>query len=94
MVELVAVTALTDNRLQVTFSDDVVGELDLSALIGRGVFSALRDPAFFRSVSIGEGGEITWGGKVDMCADAAYLEVTGKRPEDLFPGLTAKGPHA
>lgn len=94
MVKLVTVDALPDYRLRVAFSDGVVSEIDLSYLIGRGVFSALSDPAFFQRVSVGEGGEITWDGKVDMCADAVYLQVTGKTPEELFPGLAAKGSHA
>ena len=94
VVKLVAVEALPQWRLKVAYSDGVEGEVDLSDLVGQGVFQVLSDPDVFRQVSIGNGGEITWAGKVDICSDSVYLQVTGKRPEDIFPGLAAKGSHA
>ena len=30
----------------------------------------------------------------DMCADALYLEITGKTPEELFPRLAEARTHA
>ena len=94
MVKLVAVEALPQWRLKVAYSDGVEGEVDLSDLVGQGVFQVLSDPDVFRQVSIGSGGEIAWGDKVDICPDAVYLEITGKRPEELFPNLLPKGSHA
>jgi hypothetical protein len=29
-----------------------------------------------------------WPGEVDLCPDALYLDVTGKRAEEIFPTLT------
>ena len=94
MIELVAVEALPQYRLRVVYSDGVEGEVDLSDLVGQGVFSVFTDVEFFGRVSVGSGGEITWEDKVDICPDAVYLEITGKRPEELFPSLTPKGSHA
>ena len=94
MVTLVTVEALPQYRLRVVYSDGVQGDVDLSDLVGQGVFSVFSDPEFFGRVSIGSGGEITWKGKVDICPDAVYLELTAKKPADLFPSLTAKGSRA
>ena len=91
MIKLVAVEALPQYRLRVAYSDGVEGEVGLSDLVGHGVFSVLSDAEFFAQVSIGSGGEISWEGKVGFCSDAVYLQVTGKKPEDIFPSLAARG---
>lgn len=36
---------------------------------------------------IGPSGELTWGGRVDLCPDSLYLRVTGKKAKDIFPAL-------
>jgi len=74
----VKVEPLPGFRLRVTFADGVAGEIDLSRDVGRGVFAPLADPAFFTRVQIGEGREICWPGEIDICPDAAYLEITGR----------------
>lgn len=84
---MVDVQVLGGYRLRLAFDDGVVGEVDLSDKVGRGVFAAWADPAFFMSVRIGESGELVWSDSVDLCADALYLEVTDLRAEDLFPAL-------
>ena len=94
MVRLVAVKALPQYRLRVVYSDGVEGEVDLSDLVGQGVFSVFSDPEFFGRVSIASGGEITWEDKVDICPDAVYLDITGKAPEELFPNLSSKRSYA
>lgn len=45
-----------------------------------------RNLAFLRSLA--------WGDQVDLCPDALYLKVTGKRPEDLFAVLRQEPIHA
>ncbi len=35
---------------------------------------------FFRKVRIGNYGQIAWSDDLDICSDAAYLEITGKIP--------------
>jgi hypothetical protein len=60
------------------FDDNVEGEVDLSDLAGRGVFSAWTDRNFFESVSLGPDRGITWPGGLDLCADSLYLHLTGK----------------
>jgi hypothetical protein len=63
-------------RLGVVFSDGVAGEIDLSGDVGRGVFAPLADPEFFARVRLGEGRRICWSAEIDICPDAAYLEIT------------------
>ena len=87
MFKPMSVIPLPGHRLQITYSDGVAGEVDLSHLAGKGVFALWNDPCAFERVSIGEGGEIKWSDEVDICADALYLEITKKSPADIFPAL-------
>jgi hypothetical protein len=49
-------------------------------LVGRGVFAAFSDPAFFAQARVGEGGRsLEWPGERDFCADALWFEA---HPED------------
>jgi len=87
MRRVVAVQALGGYRLRVVFDDGVAGDIDLTARVGRGVYAAWADPVFFRSVRIGDLGELAWSDAIDLCPDALYLDVTGRKAEDLFPAL-------
>lgn len=91
MLQLVDVTPLPGYRLRLRFADGVEGEVDLSGLVGKGVFSLWNDPGAFETVSVGASGEIRWSDQVDLCADAMYMEITGKSPEDVFPSLRKAG---
>lgn len=88
------VKALENYRIWVKYSDGVEGEVDLSDLVGKGVFATWQDVRAFQKVHIGPGGEIAWDEEIDLCPDAIYLKITGKRPEDLFPKLRQPVPHA
>jgi hypothetical protein len=81
------VEALEDYRISLSFDDGTAGEVDLSDLAGRGVFVGWTDYADFRKVTVGETGELVWPSGVDLCPDALYLRVTGKKPEEEFPVL-------
>ena len=87
MYTIAKVTVLDDYKIELTFDDGASGTVDLSPHVGQGVFAAWNDPEVFRAVRIGSSGELMWGEDIDLCADALYMEVTGKRPEDIFPGL-------
>ncbi len=89
MVKPVSITALPGYKLRVEYADGVTGEVELSHLVGKGVFAAWNDPTVFESVAIGDQGEIRWNDDIDLCSDAIYLEITGKSPEDIFPNLKA-----
>ena len=90
MLKPVAVTALPKYKLRVEYTDGVTGEVDLSHLVGKGVFAAWNDRAAFEAVTIGDHGEFMWSDDIDLCSDAIYLEITGKSADDLFPNLQVR----
>ena len=94
MNKISKVKALPGYRLELEFENGVSGTVDLSNEVGKGVFALWRDPLFFEQVAIGSAGELMWGDKIDLCPDALYLKVTGKKPEDLFPTLRDLPAHA
>ena len=87
MRKISKVKALQGYRLGLEFDDGVSGTVDLSYLVGKGVFALWRDRPTFEQVRIGSSGELVWGDQIDLCPDALYLKVTGKKPEDVFPAL-------
>ncbi len=80
MVRPTKVEPLSGYRLRITYADGVEGVIDLSDQVGRGVFEPLKDENEFRKVRIGDYGQIAWSDDLDICSDAAYLEITGKIP--------------
>ena len=88
------VKVLPGYRLELEFDDGVFGTVDLSEAVGKGVFSLWQDPLAFDQVCIGSSGELAWGDRIDLCPDALYLKVTGKKPEDIFPALRDQPTHA
>ncbi len=71
------------------FEDGTEGEIDLSDVALQGVFAAWSDRAFFESVHLTPHGSVAWSEELDLCADALYLELTGKSAEEVMPGLRA-----
>ena len=75
--------------IELTYADGVSGTIDFSDHVGKGVFQKWQDRASFETVHIGEHGQLAWDEDIDFCPDALYLELTGKKPEDLFPNLAS-----
>lgn len=94
MRKISKVKVLPRYQLALEFDDGVSGTVDLSEAVGKGVFAVWSDPLVFEQVSIGSAGELVWGEKIDLCPDALYLKVTGKKPEDIFPALRNPPNHA
>lgn len=84
--ELVEVEARDGFKVWVRFDDGISSEIDLSHLVGKGVFKAWDDRRFFEQVFIGEGGEVSWPDDIDLDPYKIYMDVTGKTVEDMFPG--------
>ena len=85
----VAIEARRDYRLWVCFDDGAEGEIDLSGRAGRGVFKIWDEPGVFESAAISPHRTIRWSDDAELCADAVYLEITGRDPEEVLPGLRA-----
>ena len=94
MRKIVSAETLPGYQLRLRYDDGVEGVVDLSAEVGRGVFAIWTSLEAFARFRIERGRRIVWSDDVDLCADALYLEVTGQRPEDLFPRLKGEVAHA
>ena len=94
MHRITNIKILKQYRIELTFADGTCGIINLSDLVGHGVFSQWDDYDEFLKVKIGDAGELVWGDKIDLCPDSLYLEVTGKTPEDIFPDLKRELVHA
>ena len=81
-------------RLELKFDNGETGVVDLSSYVGQGVFAAWERPGVFENVAVTSEGAVDWPGEIDMCPDALYLRMTGKRPEDIFPALGNRMSHA
>ena len=86
MARPVEVKALPNFRIWLRYDDGTTGDVDLSDLVGRGVFNAWHDIGFFNSVKLGSHGAIEWGSDLDICPDAGDedlpLRVRGIRSAD------------
>ncbi|NPA93395.1 MAG: DUF2442 domain-containing protein [Chloroflexi bacterium] len=85
MPRLIAVKPIPHYRLWLRYADGTEGEVDLSDLAGQGVFTAWQTPGFFQRVHLGSHGEVQWSEDIELCADALYLRLTGKKAEEIFP---------
>ena len=94
MVRPTDVTALEDYRIWIRYSDGSAGEVDLAHLAGRGVFAAWNDPRCFKDVHLGPAGAVAWGDDIELCPDALYIRLTGKRLEEVIPGVKAQAERA
>ncbi len=93
-MKIIRVKPLPGYRLEIEFAGGESGTVDLSELVGQGVFAAWEQPGVFDEVTVSGEGAVAWPGDLDMCPDALYLRMTGKRPEDIFPALRNHAAHA
>ena len=66
----------------------------LSDLTGKGVFQAWDHPGVFDRVHVAPHGAVAWNQDIELCPDALYMELTGKSPEQLLPGLERQSRYA
>ena len=93
-MEITAAKPLANYHLQLDFKNGERGVVDLSEFVGQGVFAAWQQPGAFEEVAVTAEGAVQWPGEIDMCPDALYLRMTGKKPEELFPSLRTRFSHA
>ena len=90
MFQPIEVRALPGYRLEIVYANGAAGEVDLSDLAGRGVFALWEEPGAFENVHITPWRAIAWSDDVELCADALYLRLTEKDPEEVFPSVVER----
>ena len=90
MQKIVKFKVLNDYKVKLEYENGVKGTVDLSYLVGKGVFALWNDYKLFQNVKIGSSGELSWNDQVDLCPDSLFLKITNQSPEDIFPMLKRK----
>ena len=93
-MRITSAKSLPNFQLELQFDNGESGVVDLSPLVGRGVFAAWEMPGVFEQISLTSEGAVEWPGELDLCPDALYLRMTGKKVEDVFPTLHSRYSHA
>ena len=83
MIRAIEVTPRPHYRLQLRYSNGVTGEVDVSHLVGRGVFKAWEDESFFLNVRLTPYGAVAWDREIELCAGALYLQLPGRTLSEL-----------
>jgi hypothetical protein len=81
------VTYAGDYSIQIEFEDGINGIVNLSDLIGAGIFSVLKDPVQFAKVYT-TGYSVAWSDDLEIDAANIYSELTGKDPATYFTQTT------
>lgn len=78
LYDVTEVKALRGFKIWVRFEDGLEGEVDLSDLVGRGVFQRWADdPSEFLQATVDpESGTVVWPGDLDVAPDRLYQDVT------------------
>ena len=78
MRRITEATARSGYRLFIRFEDGANGEVDLSELVGKGIFSSWKDQSVFAKVGIDRvSGTVSWPGGIDLDPDNLYHDITG-----------------
>ena len=78
MERIKEVKPLLEHRIWIRFDDGAEGEVDLSDLVGKGVFIAWNDPEHFQQVFVHpESRTVTWPGGIDLDPDVLYCDISG-----------------
>ena len=69
---IIRAKALANYRIEVEFSDGLKGVVDLSDRLFGPVFTPLKDPAFFKQLTVDEFGALCWPNGADLAPDALH----------------------
>jgi len=76
LIDVVEVRYVRDYTVWVKFEDGTAGEVDLTASLHGPVFEPLRDPEYFRRVSVdSEIGTIVWPNGADIAPETLYARI-------------------
>lgn len=80
MHRIVEVNVVGPYTVRLRFADGVCGTLDLSELVGKGVFAAWSNPDVFSQVAIDpETYTLGWPGGIDLAPEVLYEELKQAR---------------
>ena len=94
MIRPTEVEAREGYRIWLRYSDGVSGEVDLSPLVGRGVFAAWQERGYFERVYIAPHRAIAWDEDLELCPDALYSELTGQSFDQFIAAIDETAPDA
>lgn len=72
-IRVVRVTPLSGHRIDVEFDDGNRGIYDMTPLLDKGVFKALRDDALFEKVHVAFG-VVTWSDEIDLSSERLWTD--------------------
>jgi hypothetical protein len=73
MIKVTAVKALENFQLALTFNTGETRVFDVAPYLDKGIFTELREPAYFRSVRLAFG-SIAWPNEQDFGPESLYVE--------------------
>ena len=76
MERVVFAKALENYMLEIEFADGLRKVIDVRPFIGKGISAALQDEAYFREVTLEDGGGIAWPNGFDFCPNFLRDDVT------------------
>jgi hypothetical protein len=85
---------LDNYKIWLKFTDQSAGNVDLSHLAGKGVFTSWNEYENFKNITIENGRRLVWPDEIDIDADSLYLKLTGKTIDELFPAIKEDYVHA
>ena len=83
MIRPIEVEAREGHRIWLRYSDGSSGEINLSHLVGRGVFAAWDEPGLFQQVYVAPHRAVAWDADIEICPDALYMYLTRKTFEQI-----------
>lgn len=83
MIRPLEVEPRSGYRIWIRYDDGASVVVDLSHLVGRGVFAAWTDLSFFEDVHIAPYGGIAWRNDLEFCPDSLYQKLTDTENEDV-----------
>lgn len=83
-IEPLEIKALAPLKIWIRFSDNSEGEIDLSYLLDKPIFSELENYNFFKKVYINsETKAIAWNEELEICPNNLYLKINNLTFEEF-----------
>ena len=77
MHKVVSAEPLPGYRLNIRFADGLQGVVDLSDMVGKGVFQSWTDPEEFGKVFVDpETNTVAWPNGADLCPDSLHQDIS------------------